>query len=611
VEHSANYLLWVIAARAHQRLGQFVQAGECVDKALKIDPNNAEAIYAKSDLLYRSDRLNDAEKYLIEAIARLDTNSARPLRLLYATVLQKAKKYEEAQALYKQLTEEQPDNWLYWNNLGMVRQDLSQFNEMDEAYQHSSEVSKDNPTPYFNRIVGAHYNPERSAEDILELCKHWQDKFPPRSVKRAIAKNKAPDKCLRIGLISDGLRLHPVGQMIVMGLEHIPASQIEFYAYSTNYQEDHLTHRLKRMCANWRVIEHVGVTELDAMIREDVISAAEKLVAIGCFCIGTNQVDLAAAAKRGVPVFNAPFSNTRSVAELVIGELLLLLRGIPEANAKAHRGIWNKLASGSFEARGKKLGIIGYGHIGTQLGILAESLGMNVFFYDIESKLPLGNATQVQHLSDLLNMSDVVSLHVPENASTKNMMGAEELALMKPGSLLINAARGTVVDIPALADALKRKHLAGAAIDVFPTEPATNSDPFTSPLCEFDNVILTPHIGGSTQEAQENIGLEVAGKLSKYSDNGSTLSAVNFPEVSLPLHGGRRLLHIHENRPGVLTALNQIFAEQGVNIAAQYLQTNAQMGYVVIDIEADEDVAEKALQSMKAIPGTIRARLLY
>jgi predicted O-linked N-acetylglucosamine transferase (SPINDLY family) len=271
VEHSANYLLWVIAARAHQRLGQFVQAGECVDKALKIDPNNAEAIYAKSDLLYRSDRLNDAEKYLIEAIARLDTNSARPLRLLYATVLQKAKKYEEAQALYKQLTEEQPDNWLYWNNLGMVRQDLSQFNEMDEAYQHSSEVSKDNPTPYFNRIVGAHYNPERSAEDILELCKHWQDKFPPRSVKRAIAKNKAPDKCLRIGLISDGLRLHPVGQMIVMGLEHIPASQIEFYAYSTNYQEDHLTHRLKRMCANWRVIEHVGVTELDAMIREDEI----------------------------------------------------------------------------------------------------------------------------------------------------------------------------------------------------------------------------------------------------------------------------------------------------------------------------------------------------
>lgn len=228
---------------------------------------------------------------------------------------------------------------------------------------------------------------------------------------------------------------------------------------------------------------------------------------------------------------------------------------------------------------------------------------MHVFFYDIENKLPLGNATQVQHLSDLLNMSDVVSLHVPENASTKNMMGAEELALMKPGALLINASRGTVVDIPALCDALASKHLAGAAIDVFPTEPATNSDPFTSPLCEFDNVILTPHIGGSTQEAQENIGLEVAGKLAKYSDNGSTLSAVNFPEVSLPLHGGRRLLHIHENRPGVLTAINQIFAAQSINIAAQYLQTSPQMGYVVIDIEAEEDVAQQALQAMKAIPG--------
>ena len=214
-------------------------------------------------------------------------------------------------------------------------------------------------------------------------------------------------------------------------------------------------------------------------------------------------------------------------------------------------------------------------------------------FYDIENKLPLGNATQVQHLSDLLNMSDVVSLHVPENASTKNMMGPEELALMKPGALLINASRGTVVDIPALCDALSRKH-AGAAIDVFPTEPATNSDPFNSPLCEFDNVILTPHIGGSTQEAQENIGLEVAGKLAKYSDNGSTLSAVNFPEVSLPLHGGRRLLHIHENRPGILTALNQIFAAQNINIAAQYLQTTPQMGYVVIDIEADGDVAAGA-----------------
>lgn len=346
-------------------------------------------------------------------------------------------------------------------------------------------------------------------------------------------------------------------------------------------------------------------------LTEDVINAAEKLVAIGCFCIGTNQVDLDAAAKRGILVFNALFLNTRFVAELVIGELLLLLRGVPEANAKAHRGVWNKLAAGFFEARGKKLGIIGYGYIGTQLGILAELLGMYVYFYDIENKLLLGNATQVQHFFDLLNMSDVVSLHVLENLFTKNMMGAKEILLMKLGLLLINALRGTVVDILALCDALASKHLAGAAIDVFLTELATNSDLFTFLLCEFDNVFLTPHIGGLTQEAQENIGLEVAGKLIKYFDNGSTLFAVNFLEVLLPLHGGRRLMHIYENRPGVLTALNKIFAEQGVNIAAQYLQTFAQMGYVVIDIEADEDVAEKALQAMKAILGTICACLLY
>ncbi|MBO1108937.1 phosphoglycerate dehydrogenase [Plesiomonas shigelloides] len=345
-------------------------------------------------------------------------------------------------------------------------------------------------------------------------------------------------------------------------------------------------------------------------LTSEVIAAAEKLVAIGCFCIGTNQVDLVAAQKRGIPVFNAPFSNTRSVAEMVLGEILLLLRRIPEANARAHRGEWNKAADGSYEARGKTLGIIGYGHIGTQLGILAEAVGLNVFFYDIETKLPLGNATQVSSLTDLLNMSDVVSLHVPETPSTKEMIGAAELAFMKPGSILINASRGTVVEIPSLCNALASRHLAGAAIDVFPTEPATNKDPFTSPLCEFDNVLLTPHIGGSTQEAQENIGLEVAGKFIKYSDNGSTLSAVNFPEASLPGHGNAsRLLHIHENRPGILTQINQIFAEEGANIAAQYLQTTPEIGYVVIDVETEQ--AERALLRMKQIPGTIRARILY
>lgn len=346
-------------------------------------------------------------------------------------------------------------------------------------------------------------------------------------------------------------------------------------------------------------------------LTEDVFAVAEKLVAVGCFCIGTNQVDLPAAMKRGIPVFNAPFSNTRSVAEMVLGEMLLMMRGIPEANARAHRGQWNKQAQGSYEARGKKLGIVGYGHIGTQLSILAESLGMQVFFYDIESKLTLGNAQQVATLAEMLRMSDVVSLHVPDTLSTRNMMGKTEFAQMKAGALLINASRGTVVDIAALCETLASKHLAGAAIDVFPQEPATNSDPFTSPLCEFNNVILTPHIGGSTQEAQENIGIEVAGKLVKYSDNGSTLSAVNFPEVSLPEHGERvsRLLHIHENCPGLLTRINQIFAEQGINIAAQYLQTTPEIGYVIIDVEtAAEDTA---LQLMKAIPGTIRARLLY
>lgn len=343
----------------------------------------------------------------------------------------------------------------------------------------------------------------------------------------------------------------------------------------------------------------------------DIFKAAEKLIAVGCFCIGVNQVDLNAATRRGIPVFNAPFSNTRSVAEMVLGEALLLLRQIPVVNAKAHRGEWSKVSAGCYEARGKKLGIIGYGHIGTQLGILAESIGMHVYFYDIENKLPLGNAHQVHHLSELLNMSDVVTLHVPETALTKNMISTKELALMKSGSILINASRGTVVDIDALSAALESKHLSGAAIDVFPEEPASNTDPFISPLCKFDNVILTPHIGGSTQEAQENIGIEVAGKLAKYSDNGSTLSAVNFPEVSLPAatENISRLLHIHENRPGVINQINQYFADQSINVAAQFLQTSADTGYVVIDIETDR--AEEALAYMKNIPGTIRARLLF
>jgi len=358
-----------------------------------------------------------------------------------------------------------------------------------------------------------------------------------------------------------------------------------------------------------RDVHFVGIRSR-SNLTERVLDAAQKLVAIGCFCIGTNQVNLKAAEARGIPVFNAPFSNTRSVAELVLGEILLLLRGIPAKNAKAHRGDWDKSATNSVEARGKTLGIIGYGHIGTQLSIIAESIGMKVFYYDIENKLSLGNAIQVPSLDELLAISDVVSLHVPETPSTQNMIAAEQLAKMKPGSILINAARGTVVDIDALVAVLKSNHLSGAAIDVFPVEPTANGEAFVSPLQAFDNVLLTPHIGGSTQEAQENIGLEVSSKLIKYSDNGSTLSAVNFPEVSLPEHGkASRLLHIHRNQPGVLNKINQAFAEDGINIAGQYLQTTANIGYVVIDIETEH--SEKALAKLKEIDGTIRARILH
>ncbi|MEK9498512.1 phosphoglycerate dehydrogenase [Photorhabdus sp. P32] len=400
------------------------------------------------------------------------------------------------------------------------------------------------------------------------------------------------------------LLLEGVHQSTVENLRAAGYSNIEYHKGALDSKE------LKEAI---RDTHFVGIRSR-TQLTEEIFQAAEKLVAVGCFCIGTNQVDLKAAAKRGIPVFNAPFSNTRSVAEMVLGELLLLLRRIPLANAKAHRGVWDKQAKGCYEVRGKKLGIIGYGHIGTQLGILAENIGMDVYFYDIENKLPLGNAHQVRHLSELLNMSDVISLHVPETPSTKNMIGATELTLMKPGSILINASRGTVVDIPALCDALESEHLSGAAVDVFPVEPATNNDPFESPLCKFDNVLLTPHIGGSTQEAQENIGYEVAGKLAKYSDNGSTLSAVNFPEVSLPVHADdtNRFLHIHENRPGILNSINQVFAEQDINIAAQYLRTSGDMGYVVIDIVTENPAqAEMVFQKLKALPGTIRSRLLY
>lgn len=342
----------------------------------------------------------------------------------------------------------------------------------------------------------------------------------------------------------------------------------------------------------------------------DVLQQAQQLVAIGCFCIGTNQVDLKEATRLGIPVFNAPFSNTRSVAELVLAQIIMLMRGIPEKNAILHRGGWVKSAADSYEVRGKTLGIIGYGHIGTQIGVLAEQLGMRVLFTDIEAKLPLGNAQAMSGLEALLGAADVVSLHVPETPETAGMMGAAQLAAMKPGSHLINASRGSVVDIDALAAALQSRHLHGAAIDVFPLEPQGNDSAFVSPLTRFDNVILTPHIGGSTLEAQVNIGTEVAAKLIRYSSNGSTTSAVNFPEVALPAHTGRsRLLHIHRNVPGVLAQVNERLSKAGINIAAQYLSTNETVGYVVIDV--DSTASQAALDELCAVPETIRCRILY
>lgn len=353
----------------------------------------------------------------------------------------------------------------------------------------------------------------------------------------------------------------------------------------------------------------VGVRSRTQLTAE-VLHHAKHLMAVGCFCIGTNQVDLKEAMRLGVPVFNAPFSNTRSVAELVLAQIIMLMRGIPEKNAILHHGGWVKSAADSYEVRGKTLGIVGYGHIGTQIGVLAEQLGMRVLFTDIEAKLPLGNAQPMSSLEALLGVADVVTLHVPETPETALMIGSVQLAAMKPGSHLINASRGSVVDIDALSAALESRHLHGAAIDVFPVEPQGNDSAFVSPLSRFDNVILTPHIGGSTLEAQVNIGTEVAAKLIRYGSNGSTTSAVNFPEVALPAHTGRsRLLHIHRNVPGVLAHVNERLSAGGINIAAQYLSTNEEVGYVAIDV--DSAASQAALDELCVVPETIRCRILY
>jgi len=347
-------------------------------------------------------------------------------------------------------------------------------------------------------------------------------------------------------------------------------------------------------------------------ISAELIAAAPKLFCIGCFCIGTNQVDLAAAKLAGIPVFNAPYSNTRSVAELVLGEIIMLMRRIPEKSALAHRGVWRKTDAGSHEIRGKVLGIVGYGHIGSQLSVLAEAVGMRVRYYDIVEKLSLGNAAPTASLAELLELADVVSLHVPATAETRGMIGEGELARMRPGALLVNAARGEVVDVDALAAAIGAGRIGGAAVDVFPVEPAGGAEPFASPLQGLGNVILTPHVGGATEEAQDSIGAEVAGKLASYSDSGATIGAVNFVEVSLPVQrDATRFLHIHRNVPGVLSRINEVFSAKSLNIAGQYLRTDAEIGYVVTDIDGRLEAGTGIRRDLAAVPGTLRVRFLY
>ncbi|HQU91809.1 MAG TPA: phosphoglycerate dehydrogenase [Pyrinomonadaceae bacterium] len=345
-------------------------------------------------------------------------------------------------------------------------------------------------------------------------------------------------------------------------------------------------------------------------VTKRVIEAADKLLAIGAFCIGVNQVDLKAATEKGIAVFNAPYSNTRSVAELIIGLSVMLIRKIADKNAAAHRGEWLKDASGSFELRGKTLGIVGYGNIGSQVSGLAESMGMHVLYYDVATKLPLGNAKQVSDLKDLLKRSNIVTLHVPSDATTRELINADTLKAMRKGSILINHSRGDVVDLKAVGKAVKSGKLAGAAIDVFPEEPEKNGDPFSTVLQGLPNVILTPHIGGSTEEAQANIGLDVTAKLVKYLDFGTSEGSHTVPPVSLPPQAGtHRILHIHRNIPGVLGDINSRLSKRGINITGQYLKTNDEIGYVILDVESK--LSKEAFEILKSVKGTVRARLVY
>jgi D-3-phosphoglycerate dehydrogenase / 2-oxoglutarate reductase len=355
---------------------------------------------------------------------------------------------------------------------------------------------------------------------------------------------------------------------------------------------------------------HILGIRSKTQITKNVLDAAKKLQAIGCFCIGVNQVDLKAAIKNGVVVFNAPYSNTRSVAELVIGLSIMLIRRIPDKNKAAHEGIWMKEAKNSFELRGKTLGIVGYGNIGSQVSVLAEALGMKVIFYDVETKLPLGNAEDAKSLKELLNRSDVVTLHVPETSQTKNLINKTNLKYFKKGAIIINYARGEVVDLDALRKAIIDGAIGGAAVDVFPEEPEKNGDRFQTPLQDLPNVILTPHIGGSTEEAQVNIGEDVSVKLFNYLEKGITFGSHTVPALALPpQEGSHRILHIHNNVPGVLSEINTTLSKNNINILGQYLKTNEEIGYVVLDV--DKQISSKALQLLKEVKQTIKVRMLY
>ncbi len=404
---------------------------------------------------------------------------------------------------------------------------------------------------------------------------------------------------------------YPRKKVKILLLENLSDSAIREFEDSGYLNIEKLPKALseKDLCKKIKGVHVLGIRS-KTQITGEVLECADKLLAIGCFCIGTNQVDLETATKRGVAVFNAPYSNTRSVAELVIGLFVMLIRRIPDKNAAAHNGLWLKEAEGSYELRGKTLGIVGYGNIGSQVSVLAENLGLNVIYYDIVTKLPHGNAKQAKTLDVLLSKSDIVTLHVPSDETTRNMINAKTLKDLKKGALFVNYSRGDVVDLKALKTVIKNGKLAGAAIDVFPDEPKRSGDVFKSVMQNLPNVILTPHIGGSTQEAQINIGTDAASKLINYLEFGTTTGSKTVPDVSLPAQENtHRILHIHKNKPGVLSEINSDLSQEGINIVGQFLKTNEEIGYVILDI--DSKLSNKAFEILKSIEGTIRTRMVY